>query len=244
MQNRQNLARKAFTLVELLVVIAIISLLAALLFGAMTRVRENARKTNCLSNMKQLQMAVSIYQQPYDETMPLSFADFDPANNTFEPGNGEKGWAQSLQPFIQNTQVFGCPNDSSLVTNDPATSFSDYAYNRALGYVSANIGPRTLADIKSPELTILFSEADPGSAASSQPTNLNKSGLLTGAAALTGSKLARHSGGSNFVFCDGHAKWYPADSDTESSKIYAANTPFNISGDSPTFHADDQVTYP
>ena len=239
-----NNKRKAFTLVELLVVIAIISLLAALLFGAITRVRENARKTNCLSNMKQLQMAVSIYQQPYDETMPLSFADFDPANNIFEPANGEKGWAQSLQPYIQNTQVFGCPNDSSGVTSDPATSFSDYAYNRALGYVSADIPPRTLADIQSAELTILFSEAEPGNASSSQPTNLNKSGLLTGAAALTGSKLARHMGGSNLVFCDGHAKWYSSVSDTESSKIYAPNTPFKISGESPTFHATDDVTYP
>lgn len=244
MQHRRRITRKAFTLVEILVVIAIIAVLAGLLFGAMTRVRENARKTNCLSNLKQLEMAVSIYMQPYDETMPLAFADFEPANNVFEPGIGEKGWAQSLQPYIQNTQVFGCPNDSSGITSDPATSFTDYAYNRALGYISDSIMPRTLADITSPELTILFCEANPGNASSSQPASLNKNGLLTGGAALTNSKLARHLGGSNFVFCDGHAKWYPADSDTESSKVYAANTPFKISGESPTLHADDTVTYP
>ena len=242
--NDKTQRRRAFTMVELLVVIAIVALLAALLFSAMTRVRENARKTNCASNLKQLQMAVSIYQQPYDETMPLSFADYDPANGTFEPAKGEKGWAQAIQPQVQNTQVFGCPNDGSGITSDPATSFTDYAYNRALGYVSPSIGPRTLADIKRPELTILFCESEPGDASNAIPQSLNHSGLLTGAAAVTGAKLARHLGGSNLAFVDGHVKFYPADSDTESSKIYAANTPFSASGDSPTFHADDAVTYP
>ena len=236
--------RNGFTLIELLVVIAIISLLAALLFAAFSRVRENGRKTNCASNMKQLQMAVMQYMQPYDETMPLRFTDYAPYNNTFDPGSGEKGWAQSLQPFIQNTQVFGCPSDSSATTTDPNTSFTDYAYNGALSFNPPNIGPLTLADIKSPERTILFIETLPGNAGNSRPTALNRTGLITGASALTDTKLARHLSGSNLAFCDGHVKWYKAESDTESSKIYAANTPFSQSGENPTFHVDDSVTYP
>jgi prepilin-type N-terminal cleavage/methylation domain-containing protein/prepilin-type processing-associated H-X9-DG protein len=237
--------RLGFTLIELLVVIAIVSLLAALLFAAFGRVRENARKTNCASNMKQLQMAVGIYMQPYDETMPLRFADFEPANNSFDPGIGEKGWAQALQPFIKNTQVFACPSENnSNVTDDPATSFTDYAYNAALSYVSPSIGPRTLADIKQPELTILFIESTPGNAANSLPTNLGGTGVLTGANAVSNARLARHAGGSNIAFVDGHVKFYPAVSDTESDKIYAPNTRFNQSGENPTLHASDEVTYP
>ena len=243
-RRRGGFTRQGFTLIELLVVIAIVAVLAGLLMAAMGRVRENARKSNCASNLKQLQIAVSLYQQPYDETMPLRFTDFLPANNTFDPGNGERGWAQAIQPQVQNTQVFGCPSEGSGITNDPNTSFVDYAYNGALGYVSPSIGPRTLADIKSPELTILFTETPPGSAANSQPTSLNHSGPLTGAAALTNAKLARHNGGSNFAFVDGHVKWYKAENDNESSNIYAADTPFNQSGANPTFHADDSVNYP
>jgi prepilin-type N-terminal cleavage/methylation domain-containing protein/prepilin-type processing-associated H-X9-DG protein len=241
MKTKQH---RGFTLIEILVVIAIIMVLAGLLFAVFGRVRENARKTNCASNMKQLFTAVQLYMQPYDETMPLRFADFSPENNTFEPGNGERGWAQVLQPFIKDTQVFGCPSDGSGVTLDPDTSFTDYAYNAALGYVSPSIGPRTLADIKRPELTILFIETLPGNAGNSRPTNLGQTGLITGGSALTDTKLARHNGGSNIIFCDGHAKWHKAESDTESSLIYAANTPFNQSGESPTFHVTDEVTYP
>jgi prepilin-type N-terminal cleavage/methylation domain-containing protein/prepilin-type processing-associated H-X9-DG protein len=236
--------RTGFTLIEILVVIAIIAILAGLLFSAMGRVRENGRKGACISNLKQLGIAVSLYIQPYDETMPLRYADFEPANNQFDPGNGEKGWAQTLQPFIQNTQVFGCPSAGTGITSDPNTSFVDYAYNNALAYQSPSIQSRTLADIKSPELTILFLETPPGNAANARPTNLNQSGLITGANALTDTALARHNNGSCFVFVDGHAKWYSAVNDTESSKIYAADTRFNQSGESPTFHATDEVDYP
>lgn len=53
-----NRKQYGFTLIELLVVIAIIAILAAILFPVFARARENARKANCLSNMKQLGLAV------------------------------------------------------------------------------------------------------------------------------------------------------------------------------------------
>src|SRR5437667_8060368 len=58
---------KGFTLIELLVVIAIIAILAAILFPVFARAREAARKTSCLSNMKQLGLASNMYKQDYDE---------------------------------------------------------------------------------------------------------------------------------------------------------------------------------
>src|SRR5437868_1670323 len=61
---------KGFTLIELLVVIAIIALLAAILFPVFSRVRENARRSSCLSNLKQIMLGAIQYTQDYDERYP------------------------------------------------------------------------------------------------------------------------------------------------------------------------------
>lgn len=236
--------RSGFTLIELLVVIAIISLLAAMLFAAFSRARENGRKTSCLSNMKQIQVAIMQYSDVNDETMPLTFADFEPANNTWEPAKGEKGWVEAIQPQIQNLQVFNCPSDSSTATSSASTTQCDYAYNSALGFSAGGARiPRIMADISNPASTILLLEAVPGDATNSAPAVRNKTGPMTGANAFTNTKLARHLGGSNLVFVDGHAKWYQAVSDTESDKIMGPNTTYAASGDNPTLHGSDQVTF-
>lgn len=61
---------RALTLIELLVVIAIIAILAAILFPVFAQAREKARQTACLSNLKQVGLAVQMYAQDYDENIP------------------------------------------------------------------------------------------------------------------------------------------------------------------------------
>ncbi len=92
----------AFTLIELLVVIAIIAILAAILFPVFARARENARRTSCLSNLKQIGLGVIQYQQDYDETMPM----------TNYGGNNGAGffWMDGIQPYVKSTQLFTCPS--------------------------------------------------------------------------------------------------------------------------------------
>src|SRR5437016_802670 len=66
----QRTSKPAFTLIELLVVIAIIAIIAAILFPVFAQARERARMSACMSNMRQIGMALTQYVQDYDETYP------------------------------------------------------------------------------------------------------------------------------------------------------------------------------
>lgn len=111
----------AFTLIELLVVIAIIAILAAILFPVFARAREQARSASCVSNLKQIALALKMYQQDYDETMCSSGnlpAPGDPNWNNRRP-DGQNlvrlmggGFNWFLRPYIKNDQIFRCPSDT------------------------------------------------------------------------------------------------------------------------------------
>src|SRR5205814_7641672 len=95
--------RTGFTLIELLVVIAIIAILAAILFPVFAQARDKARQTACLSNLKQLGLAQSMYSQDYDETLPRAILQL-PDGSLFP-------WPLAVAPYTKNTAIFRCPSD-------------------------------------------------------------------------------------------------------------------------------------
>src|SRR5215469_5171253 len=105
--------RSGFTLIELLVVIAIIAILAAILFPVFAQAREKARSAACLSNLKQIGTATTMYAQDYDETFPvwgwnLEQTGARPDGTLY---TGKVIWPILYMPYIKNVQVFSCPSD-------------------------------------------------------------------------------------------------------------------------------------
>ncbi|MGQ9657133.1 MAG: prepilin-type N-terminal cleavage/methylation domain-containing protein [Fimbriimonadales bacterium] len=107
---RQNC--RAFTLIELLVVIAIIAILAAILFPVFAQAREKARQTMCLSNCRQLAIATQAYAQDYDDTLLTVwfYTNNDYLRNPLFQQYGHPMWAPLLMPYVNNKEVFACPN--------------------------------------------------------------------------------------------------------------------------------------
>ena len=105
--------RRGFTLIELLVVIAIIAILAAILFPVFQKVRENARKTACLSNEKQLGLALLQYSQDNNELLVSSwFGNAGYTESDSRPGSTRYKWMDAIYPYVKSVDVFHCPDDS------------------------------------------------------------------------------------------------------------------------------------
>ncbi len=114
-------SRAGFTLIEILVVIAIIAILAAILFPVFSRARAKARQSKCLSNQKQLALAMDMYAQDYDEQYPA--AHNGPGGGGLDggwvwydvfpvPGSGQFDVARgSLFPYVRNREIYRCPDD-------------------------------------------------------------------------------------------------------------------------------------
>ncbi|MCS6949713.1 MAG: prepilin-type N-terminal cleavage/methylation domain-containing protein [Armatimonadota bacterium] len=128
------MTRRAFTLIELLVVIAIIAILAAILFPVFAHAREKARQSNCLSNLKNMNTALLLYTQDYDETFPLTAPDnlvawwTTPWDRTPTSPLGaarrQAFWSNSISPYLKNWQVYTCPSaeERNILNIDPATN--------------------------------------------------------------------------------------------------------------------------
>ena len=212
-----------FTLIELLIVIAIIAILAAILFPVFARARENARKTSCLSNLKQIGLGFAQYTQDY-ERLVLNGQAVDTAPRA------------RLSPYIKSNQIWVCPSEINPTVQAMGDArFVSYMLNNSLNE-SVDIAPgvritrgRQDADITRPAEIIVSHDSDPGELGWIEG-NTWDAGLTTdwphrrangnGAESYKLPWFQRHNGTFNALFYDGHAKSIVAGSATLTDTSY------------------------
>ena len=201
----------AFTLIELLVVISIIAILAAILFPVFGRARENARRTTCLSNAKQIALGVTMYVGDYDDVLPPVAYETD--------DDEEVGWTQLLQPYLKSQQLFICPSDAK-------SDETSYGLNE-LAFVDfedePDASPFKLAAFQTPSETLMLGETGVGDDFLTVRANASKmvkpSGTIDAGDDEDARPISRHFERCTLAFMDGHAKSLPL------SAFYRAQTP-------------------
>jgi prepilin-type N-terminal cleavage/methylation domain-containing protein/prepilin-type processing-associated H-X9-DG protein len=235
---RRRFARRVgFTLIELLVVIAIIAVLAAILFPVFSQAREAARKTSCLSNMRQMGMATRLYMQDYDDHFPQTKAyttsqpQIDDADGSKEDpdlgsifdmiivytGQGKKGVDEQFKQ-----QLYSCASDPAPFDplcpqqyNPGGPNVISYLVNGYFvwGLTDAGVGRPADTIIYAERRSVTVNGVDPYCDDIYHPwfyppANPQAPGGYNEMDEFTGAIAGhRHQEGSNFVFTDGHSGW-------------------------------------
>jgi prepilin-type N-terminal cleavage/methylation domain-containing protein/prepilin-type processing-associated H-X9-DG protein len=241
MRDNSTLNRKyGFTLIELLVVIAIIAILAAILFPVFGRARENARRTSCMSNMKQMGLAVQQYTQDYDENLLPTrvtagyFGAGNPATNQYFH------WGRLLFPYTKSEQIYVCPSNS--------TKRQGYTFNwHAGGFPNLNVaavnfasqlvlfgeavGQDNLADNQAQLFFFIwtgtYNGPQMGRVVQDGGDDIGGGSCRVGALVHGG----RHLEGANYIFADGHVKWLKATVGPEGSMVDSGCSKTALPGD-------------
>ncbi len=207
---------RGFTLIELLVVIAIISILAGMLMPVFAQAREKARQTMCLSNVKQISLAIMMYAGDWDETYSSRTITYNPLHPN-DPVWMCCDWMSNLQPYVKNYDVFRCPSSLGPDVGIP----TDYVINGIFDHSTK------MSRISQPSSQICLAERQDGycdtdylpcyltadEAPDVAPWNLTTAQLVAAgmdevaAGGANAINSERHSGGSNYGFADGHARW-------------------------------------
>ncbi len=214
-------------MIEPLVVIAIIAILAAILFPVFARAREQARKTACLSNMKQVGMGVMMYVQDYDETYMMANMQY---------GGGSGLWHQVLLPYTKSSEVFVCPTAGILKNalgarigsggygfNICGTWYTGISDGRGNGFGYQPTQPETpnksflkLAELQEAANTVIIGDPTSDGYVNNgnylYPNAARRIPMLHGGQVgpfIDGAAPAPvdTGGGGNYVYADGHAKF-------------------------------------
>jgi prepilin-type N-terminal cleavage/methylation domain-containing protein/prepilin-type processing-associated H-X9-DG protein len=179
--------QRAFTLIELLVVMVIIAVSPALLLPVLASARAKARASQCLSNLKQLGLAVQMYAQDWDGVTPPAY---------YAAGPARFRWHQIIQPYAKNTEIYRCLEGPNYV--DPFTGlYMSYGMNSTNdGYACFWYGVSE-SRIEDPAGTIYLADSADGAYY-----------VYWSDTAPHERRVAkRHHAGANLLFCDGHGKW-------------------------------------
>ena len=211
MNARRRAGATGFTLVELLVVVAILAILAAMLLPVFARARNRARRTACLSNLRQLSSAMSMYVQDFDEVLPRwAYPGAAPCAMV---------WSQGLMPYHREINLYFCPaygrpdpRGSPLEGSPYWGPTHAYLYDlvyASYGYNALYLDATKLAAVDRPTETVLLVDTV-------FPGQENRSwgyfGAFPPSAGGMGVATNRHNGGANVAFVDGHVKWLPRES--------------------------------
>jgi prepilin-type N-terminal cleavage/methylation domain-containing protein/prepilin-type processing-associated H-X9-DG protein len=203
--QRRHTVKQGFTLMELLVVIAIVSILASILFPVFARARENARRSSCASNLKQIGLAALQYSQDYDEkVLP---------GQTIVNGPDYFVWGYIIDPYLKSRQVLRCP--SSI-----ANAMS-YSYNGSFGVAARSSTSVELASQVPTFIdcygshTLVNNFRSNFFATGSPNVVIGRSVQYNGVSVETHQwdlaampPTTRHLEGLNMAFADGHVKWF------------------------------------
>lgn len=211
--------KSGFTLIELLVVIAIIAILASILFPVFARARENARRSSCQSNLKQIGLAMAQYVQDYDQVYPMAYG-YDSG------GNQTVAWDRELAPYLgflvypptlpsgPSPSILKCPDDTldrgsfqstrsySLVNGGTATAPTGFC-GKAFGPPLIHNEGRNMNEIPAPAGTFMFVEYASTSNCFGRATGVTVDSPTTQQSAVK----PFHFDGWNYLYADGHVKW-------------------------------------
>jgi prepilin-type N-terminal cleavage/methylation domain-containing protein/prepilin-type processing-associated H-X9-DG protein len=201
MKKKKNFG---FTLIELLVVIAIISILAGMLFPALSKAREKARQSTCMNNLKQIYIGLEMYANDNDEFFPFCQGTcFWGSGNIDSPNLGYPGWTEQLFPYVKNKNIYKCP--TYPIKND---QFSYFLSARA-AYIDAG-NKRAATNRKKIRYPSAFVLAGDNQYKNFQLNDNDKDDYSQNCLSWKETSThwkCYHLGGLNVLFADGHVLW-------------------------------------